>query len=131
MSPRPTARLQSLLAGPSYECVHFAEAMPKRAKGVEFRRLDGASVVSKHGLFEALAAALSFPDWSGENWDAAAESLRDLDWLRKGSLALVVTGAGELWREAPALASGLQTVWLGAAGDWAERGVGFHLVFVW
>jgi hypothetical protein len=119
------------LSSPSYECIHFAEEAPKRAKGVEFRRLDGAAVVSKRGLLEGLAEALSFPEWSGENWDAASESLRDLEWLKEGSLALVVTGAGELWREAPALASGLQSIWLGAAGSWAERGVGFHLVFVW
>jgi hypothetical protein len=123
--------LASGLTGPSYECVHFTEEPPKRKRGVQFRTLDGAAVVNKDVLMAELAEALDFPEWSGSNWDAASESLGDLPWLESGSVALVVTGSGELWREAPLLASQLLSIWLGAAGKWAERGVGFHLVFVW
>ena len=119
------------LTTPSYECVHFTDELPPREKGVEPRRRAGAAIVSKEGLMQALADSLDFPEYFGGNWDAVGECLRDLDWLKAGSLALIVTGAGELWREAPGLAPELQSVWLGAAGSWAERGVGFHLVWVW
>lgn len=54
-------------------------------------------VQSKSALLDAVAEQLRFPDWSGHNWDAAADLLSDLSWLPAGPVTL-------LWAEPEALA---------------------------
>jgi len=54
-------------------------------------------VDSNSALLDALAEQLGFPEWSGHNWDAAAELLSDLSWLPDGPLTLI-------WRTPEALA---------------------------
>lgn len=124
-----------VLTEPSWECVHFSAQGPAVAElsglGVLVRHLDATMVASKQELMAELARVLGLPASFGANWDALDDSLRDLPWLERGSLVVVVEGAAELWREAPELAAGLLSVWLGAAQRWAERGIGFHLVYVW
>jgi hypothetical protein len=53
--------------------------------------VDGTGVRDRDALFDAFGAALSFPDWFGGNWDAFADCLGDLSWLRG-------EGIGVLWR---------------------------------
>ncbi|HUE71888.1 MAG TPA: barstar family protein [Pirellulaceae bacterium] len=48
-----------------------------------------AGIRSKQKLLAILADRLRFPAWTGRNWDALEESLRDLSWLPPGSVALV------------------------------------------
>ena len=40
--------------------------------------LDGSHIESKLEFLDAVAAALSFPDYFGRNWDALDECLRDV-----------------------------------------------------
>ncbi|MEU2613696.1 barstar family protein, partial [Micromonospora sp. NPDC007271] len=61
--------------------------------------LDGAAARTRAGLFDALAAALTLPDYFGRNWDALADVLADR--LDAGPLTLVVSDAGELLAEEP------------------------------
>ena len=61
--------------------------------------LDGTAITSKEAFFDAVAAALSFPDWFGRNLDALYDCLRDLSWLPAGEQELVWT-ASEVLREA-------------------------------
>ncbi len=42
--------------------------------------LDGQKIAAKAGLLAACAVAMSFPRTFGGNWDALADSLRDLSW---------------------------------------------------
>ena len=49
-----------------------------------------ASAVGKKAQIEAIAVALSFPDWFGHNLDALYDSLTDLSWLEKGEHVLIV-----------------------------------------
>jgi RNAse (barnase) inhibitor barstar len=39
------------------------------------------TIGTKQELLNALANALSFPEYFGHNWDALLDSLRDLSWL--------------------------------------------------
>lgn len=123
------------LAKPSWECVHFTESAPLpeslTSLGVHTASIEGSAVASKEDLMAALAAALHFPEHFGANWDALDDCLRDLSWLDAKNHALIVSGARGLWRDHPELAGGLAESWLGAAGRWADLGIGFHLVFEW
>ena len=48
-------------------------------------------LVSEKGeAIAAIARALSFPDWFGQNLDALHDSLTDLSWLPAGEYTLVV-----------------------------------------
>jgi hypothetical protein len=123
------------LAKPSWHCVHFTDSAPLPSSlstlGVHTASIDGAEISSKPELMSSLAAALDFPEHFGANWDALDDSLRDLSWLDARNHALTVENARSLWQSQPELAGGLLESWLGAAGRWADLGIGFHLVFEW
>lgn len=47
-------------------------------------------VSEKQAAIAAIAKALDFPDWFGQNLDALYDSLSDLSWLPEGEYVLVV-----------------------------------------
>ncbi len=51
-----------------------------RRSGWRFFHLDGQRIATKSDLLAACAAAMDFPSTFGQNWDALADSLRDLSW---------------------------------------------------
>ncbi|HEY0449086.1 barstar family protein [Actinophytocola sp.] len=63
--------------------------------------LDGTAIRSKDEFLDAVAAALSFPDWFGHNLDALYDSLRDLSWLPPGEHVLVWSAPEVLERADP------------------------------
>jgi hypothetical protein len=123
------------ISKPSWHCVHFTDSAPLpeslSGHGVHAVGIEGSEIASKPDLMSSIAGALDFPDHFGANWDALDDSLRDLSWLGERNHALIVSGAESLWRQHPDLAGGLVESWLGAAGRWADLGIGFHLVFEW
>ena len=60
-------------------------------------------VGSKAELLDGLAQALEFPGWVGRNWDALADALGDLSWLRPGAKVVVWAGADALRTGQPAV----------------------------
>jgi hypothetical protein len=66
--------------------------------GWAVRIVDIADAADKADLIGAFAAALSFPDWVGRNWDALEDALRDLSWWASGERgrAIIVAGAVHL-----------------------------------
>ncbi len=50
------------------------------AQGWRFFPVDGAAVADKRSFIRAAGDAMQFPAYSGQNWDAFEESLRDLTW---------------------------------------------------
>ena len=65
-----------------------------RRRGAQVHRVGPAT--TKAALLADFARALEFPDWSGRNWDALVDSLRDLSWLPAGPHAVVWTGSTAL-----------------------------------
>jgi len=92
--------------------VHFTRDLPE-VRGV---------VLPEGDLFGALATALQFPDYFGQNWDAVADCLTDV-----GEVMLVVRDAAARWKESPEEMRMLIDVWLDAAQDRND----LELVFVW
>lgn len=48
---------------------------------VRLFHLDGANVTNKADFLKAIADAMLFPRYFGQNWDALEDCLTDLDWL--------------------------------------------------
>jgi hypothetical protein len=60
------------------------------------RRIDLQGCADKATLLLRIAVALDFPATFGRNWDALADSLRDLSWLPAGGYVLLFEGGGDL-----------------------------------
>ena len=50
------------------------------AHGWRFFHVDGAQVQDKGTFLRSTGAAMAFPAYSAQNWDAFEESIRDLTW---------------------------------------------------
>jgi RNAse (barnase) inhibitor barstar len=72
-----------------------------RDRGAHPHVLRGDTITSRHGAIEAIAAALSFPEWFGHNLDALHDSLTDLSWLPAGEHVLIWPRSAELARHDP------------------------------
>jgi hypothetical protein len=58
---------------------------------VVVRALRGNKMRTTARLFDECAAALQFPYYFGENWDALSECLSDLEWLEADAYIIVIT----------------------------------------
>ena len=103
------------------------EALCEHGRGAGLRcvRIDLAGFRGKTELLEAMARALEFPAWFGHNWDALADCLDDLEWLRgKGYLLLLENPAG-LSAAAPKDFALVLDILADAARKWNQRGTPF------
>ncbi|HVW40523.1 MAG TPA: barstar family protein [Amycolatopsis sp.] len=66
-----------------------------RARGAHWHVLAGHPL-DKMSTLDAIAEALSFPDWFGRNLDALYDCLTDLSWLPTGEHVLIWSGSDEL-----------------------------------
>src|SRR5437879_2485828 len=60
------------------------------------RVLRGQKMSTPAGLFDEFAAALQFPYYFGENWNAFDECINDLEWLRSSAYLLIIVNADQL-----------------------------------
>ncbi|KAA9158610.1 barstar family protein [Amycolatopsis acidicola] len=66
-----------------------------RARGAHSHLMAGRPA-DKLSTMDAIAAALSFPDYFGRNLDALYDCLTDLSWLPSGEHVLIWTGSDTL-----------------------------------
>ncbi len=57
--------------------------------------LRGWKMKGRQGLFDEFAAALQFPYYFGENWNAFIDCIGDLGWMRSEAFVLVVERASD------------------------------------
>jgi len=88
-------------------------------------RLEIVPFAAKPALLKNIAAALAFPDWFGQNWDALEDCLTDLSWSRAAGHVLLFDGArvGDDFGV-------LVDVLTASAEYWASRGIPFFAVFI-
>jgi len=105
---------------------------------VVVRFLRGQKMQTASQLFDEFAAALQFPHYFGENWNALLECLTDLEWLPDGAcVLLILDGTQLLAREAEESLAVFFDFLAVAADEWtaAEKGPlepaprPFHVVF--
>ncbi len=99
-----------------------------RAGRLHVSRIDLETCRDKAGLLAGLARDLAFPSSFGNNWDALADCLQDLDWLPMADgHVLLVEQAGNMRSAAPRDFGTFLEI-LEQAGDfWAAQGKVFRV----
>ena len=131
---KPAAPHLHLLIAPQAAASTALLALRQQSIAVRFVR--GGKAATKQALLDELSAALQFPSYFGNNWDACADCLRDLSWLdHSGGIAVVFTDADRLLIDAgePAFKT-LLAVLTETAKHWdktnaAKSSRPFHVVF--
>jgi RNAse (barnase) inhibitor barstar len=94
--------------------------------GLSTHRIDLGGCIDKQELLQRIAAALSFPDWFGHNWDALSDALSDLAWLDEtAGYVIVLERTRELRESAQDDYDMLVGIFDGTADGWREIGVPF------
>lgn len=107
---------------------------------VVVRFLRGNKMVRLSSLYDEFAAALQFPYYFGENWNAFDECITDLEWMPGDVYVLIITDAKNVLGEESDDQFEALTNLLEAAGSewsepvetseaWARPAVAFHVVF--
>jgi hypothetical protein len=101
------------------------------------RLIRGQKARTTADFFTECSAALQFPPYFGENWDAFEETINDLEWLRGDAYTILITSSNHLLDKAPA--GQLQTLlkvldqageeWSKPVrGEWSRPARPFHVV---
>ena len=91
--------------------------------GLEAIRIDFAGCQDKAGFLERAAAALGFPAWFGDNWDAFYDCLADLSWRPGQGWVLILENVHDLRLTAPDVLDTALAIMGDAALAWEERGL--------
>jgi hypothetical protein len=93
--------LHLLVAEPSDACNALWALERGAPVPLAARVVRGRKAPTSAALFDECAAALQFPYYFGENWDALRDCLADLAWLRVEAVVLCVADAVHLLDKAP------------------------------
>jgi hypothetical protein len=117
--------LHVLVANESEAC-DLRTALPETPPGrVAFRVVRGHKARTTAALFDEFAAALQFPCYFGENWDAFDECIADLGWLLGDTyLILIVQSLHLLEGEPPEQFQQLLKVLENAGEEWSRPATG-------
>ena len=93
----------ALPASDLFDALHAWEASASHGHGRRVARsVRGAKATTKAHCFDEIAAALQFPFYFGENWDALHDCLSDLTWLHADTVLIAVIDSDRLLEHAPA-----------------------------
>ncbi len=128
----PYLHLWKAAPSDAYEFARSIQQAPGRQAIV--RLIRGRKAGTEAALFDEFGAALQFPDYFGENWDALFECLCDLEWLAGDAYLLFITDGELVLEREPKEFKNLIEVLARAAEEWAKaedsQGVArpFHIV---
>ena len=108
------------------------EALERLGRSLDWHvgRIDLAGCLGKPDLLERTAAALGFPGWFGQNWDALYDCLADLGWRPATGHLLVFEHSGGLRRDAPEVFDTAVAILGEVAAVWERRGVPFRAFLI-
>lgn len=123
------SKLLQRLQDPARSGVYRAGRVDEIAEAVKGSELGLVKILvqEKPALLRAIAKALDFPVWFGDNWDALEDCLTDLSWRHAAGHVLVLDGIGSLPLDERGT---LIDVLASAAQFWAQQGKPFFAVFI-
>lgn len=124
--------VREVLADPAQGGAYFvdareSDALAEAGQALDFavRHVDLSGCSDKDRVLQRFAQALAFPTWFGGNFDALADSLGDLSWLRADGYLLLIEHS-DAWRQADDDGFAILLDILNeAAVVWGEQGIPF------
>ena len=89
-----------LLAAAPADARNKLRALERHSGKVAVRFIRGRKATTWTAFFDELAAALQFPDYFGENWDAVNDCLGDLEWIHADAIVLCLLDGDKLLAKA-------------------------------
>jgi len=122
-----------LAATPSDACDALWNLEGTATNRLVARVVRGRKCTTREAFFDESAAALQFPYYFGENWDAFHDCVTDLSWLRADAVVICVTDANRLLEAAADQLERFAAVLDSAATHWNVPAKGqparpFHVV---
>jgi len=98
-----------------------------RGSALAVVRIPLAGASAKGAVLERIAAALTFPDWFGGNWDALEDCLGDLSWMPASGHVLLFEDSAQVARDERGI---LVDILASTAAERSARGRPFFAVFL-
>jgi hypothetical protein len=93
------------------------------------RMVRGKKMTSPAALFDEFAAALQFPCYFGNNWNAFDECIADLDWLPGDAYIITIVDARQVLRDQPGELDVFFRILRSVAREWRdEHGISFQVM---
>jgi hypothetical protein len=91
-----------LLIGDASDVTNGVWALERSKQGAfAVLGLRGQKMRTKEALLDEISAALQFPFYFGEHWDALEECINDLSWLEKSGYVLTIYNSNLLLSKSP------------------------------
>lgn len=94
-----------------------------------FYRLVAEGVCTKSAMLRLIARVLSFPAWSGRNWDALEDCLTDLSWIDAPGIVIEIESFSSFAKADPEGFGTLLDIFKTAAEYWRSEGKAFWVIF--
>ena len=99
------------------------------ARGWRFFHVDGAAIADKRSFIRGVGDAMHFPAYSGQNWDAFEESLRDLTWAPARGYLVLFDEPDQFAARDPEQWTVAQAILAEAIAFWRAQGVPMVVLF--
>jgi RNAse (barnase) inhibitor barstar len=96
-----------------------------KANGFAVFGIDLSHARNKAEMLDAIAKAMSFPDWFGRNFDALADCLNDLGWLTADGYFILLQHCDGIHGHAESDFVSTLQIFEQAADEWREQGIPF------
>lgn len=132
-----SSKLEQLLTGESKPGLYRIDAsvQPQSVKrlaeehGWRFFHVDGSQVQDKRSFIRATGAAMGFPDYSAQNWDAFEESIRDLTWAPSAGYLVLFDDPDEFAAREPEQWQIARSILQDAVETWGAAGTPMAVLF--